>query len=86
MPAFTGFQFDRKKFFDEFKAQFGQIPHDKQYAVDGLNRLLTGFETYYGWWDDPRRIANAFAQVGWESAFSYRPVVEAYRSFAKRAG
>jgi hypothetical protein len=78
MPAFTGFKFDRARFFQEFRTQFGAIPADKQYVVIGLERLLAGFETYYGWWDDLRQIANAFAQVGWETAFSYTPVVEAY--------
>lgn len=78
MPAFTGFRFDRARFFQEFRTQFGPIPADRQYVVTGLERLLAGFETYYGWWDDLRQIANAFAQVGWESAFSYTPVVEAY--------
>lgn len=78
MPEFKGFRFDRDLFFEQFRAQFGPIPVHKPYVVDGLNRLLTGFETYYGWWDDLRQIANALAQVGWETAFSYTPVVEAY--------
>ncbi len=69
-------KFDRGIFFEQYRRHFGEIR--EQYQVDGLNRLLTGFETYYGWWDDVRQIANAFAQVGWETAWSYNPVEEGY--------
>lgn len=78
MPDLKGFKFDRQVFFENFRREFGAIPADKQYVIDGLNRLLTGFETYYGWWDDLRQISNAFAQVGWETAWSYTPVSEGY--------
>ena len=69
-------RFDRDVFFEKYRLLFGTPQH--QYQVDGINRLLTGFETYYGWWDDIRQIANAFAQVRWETAGSFTPVVEAY--------
>lgn len=69
-------RFDRQIFFEKYRLHFGPLQH--QYQVDGLNRLLTGFETYHGWWDNIRQIANALAQVGWETAHSYNPVEEAY--------
>lgn len=69
-------KFDRDLFFENYRKQFGQITH--QYQVDGLRRLLSGFETYYGWWDDLRQIANSFAQIGHETGHSFTPVCEAY--------
>jgi hypothetical protein len=71
-------RFDRIIFFEQYRRHFGAIPAGKQYVVEGLERLLTGFETYWGWWDDLRQIANALAQVGWETAWSYTPVEEGY--------
>ncbi len=71
-------RFDRQIFFDQYRRHFGAIPAGKQYVVDGLDRLLTGFETYWGWWDDLRQIANALAQVKWETNHSCTPVVEGY--------
>jgi len=71
-------RFDHKRFFEGYRREFGPIPDGKQYIVQGLEGLLTRFETYYGWWDDLDQIANALAQVGRESAYSYQPVAEAY--------
>lgn len=68
-------KFDRKKFFDKYKLEFGEL---NDYQVAGLERLLWGYETYYGWWDSIPQIANSFAQVGHETAHSFNPVVEGY--------
>lgn len=67
-------KFDRAKFFAAYR-QYGQI---NQTQVEGLERLLWGVETYYGWWDDIDQIANAFAQIGHETAHSFHPCVEGY--------
>lgn len=69
-------RFDRQIFFEQYRRLFGPI--NDQYVVDGLNRLVTGFETYHGWWDDIRQISNALAQVRWETNQSYTPVEEGY--------
>lgn len=68
-------RFERKSFFDSYRRQFGGAT---QIQVDGLNRLLWGFETYYGWWDFLPQIANALAQIKHETAHSFHPVVEGY--------
>lgn len=68
-------KFDRKLFFGNYKKEFGGAT---QIQVDGLNRLLWGFETYYGWWDFLPQIANALAQIKHETAHSFHPVVEGY--------
>lgn len=68
-------KFDRSIFFDKAKEQFGAF---NQGQVNGLERLLWGFETYFGWWDMLEQIANALTQVGHETAHSYNPVVEGY--------
>lgn len=69
-------RFDRQIFFEQYRRHFGAIK--RPYVVTGLERLLGGFEAYHGWWDDLQQIANAFAQVGIETAWSFTPVVEGY--------
>lgn len=68
-------KFNRKLFFDEYRERF-KAPTPAQVA--GIERLLTGFETYNGWWDNVDQIANAFAQVKHETNESFMPVVEGY--------
>lgn len=68
-------QFDRKIFFQEYRRLFGGL---EQAQVDGLNRLLWGYETYYGWWNFIPQIANSLSQVKHETAHSFMPVVEGY--------
>jgi hypothetical protein len=68
-------KFNRHKFFEAYRKEFGNLD---QYQVSGLERLLRGFETYHGWWDNLSQIANALAQVKHETAHSFNPVVEGY--------
>ena len=68
-------KFDRKLFFSNYRKEFGGAT---QIQVDGLNRLLWGFETYYGWWDFIPQMGNALAQIKHETANSFHPVVEGY--------
>ena len=39
-------KFDRSKFFEDYRQQFRAL---NQTQVEGLERLLWGVETYYGW-------------------------------------
>lgn len=68
-------KFDRKKFFAAYNRSFGELT---LYQVQGLNRLLRLYETYWGWWDNIDQIGNSLAQVKHESAHSFNPVVEGY--------
>ncbi len=68
-------RFDRETFFHEYRIQFGKL---RVHQVKGLNSLLSNFEKYYGWWSKISYIANAFAQIGWETNDSYLPVAEGY--------
>lgn len=68
-------RFDRKQFFDGYKAKIGNLT---QTQVDGLNSLLSNYEKYSGWWDDIDQIGNSLSQVGHESAHSFQPVVEGF--------
>lgn len=68
-------RFDRAKFFDAYRQQFGSL---NQTQVEGLERLLWGVETYNGWWDNIDQTANAFAQIKGETAHSFHPCVEAF--------
>lgn len=67
--------FNRQKFWNRYREEFGSVtPVQKP----GIERLLTGFETYYGWWNSVYKIANALAQVKLETANSFMPVQEGY--------
>lgn len=68
-------KFNPKTFFNLFRQKFGSLTQEQ---VSGLNRLLWGFETYYGWWDNLSQIANALAQIKHETAHSFQPVEEGY--------
>jgi hypothetical protein len=74
-PANLFMKFDRDKFVHRYRQEFGSLT---QIQWDGLQRLLWGYETYYGWWDSIPQIANSLAQVGHETAHSFQPVVEGY--------
>lgn len=69
------FRFDRQIFFEQYRRRFGSLNTDQ---VRGLERLLKGYETYYGWWDSLPQIANSLSQVKHETAHSFLPVVEGY--------
>lgn len=68
-------KFDRSKFFAGYRQEFKSLD---QTQVEGLERLLWGVETYYGWWDNIDQIANAFCQIKHETAHSFHPCVEGY--------
>lgn len=71
-------KFNRKKFWDNYKIQFGAIGEKEQGIVPGIEFLLKGFETYHGWWADVRHIAYALATTKYETAHTFHPVREAY--------
>jgi len=68
-------QFDRQRFFEGYRLQFGRVSPEQTH---GLERLLEGYETYYGWWDFIPQIANSLSQIKHETAHSFMPVVECY--------
>lgn len=68
-------RFERKKFFDSVKKDFGRL---SQAQVDGLEFLVTSFENDPKW-KDVRHIAYALATVKHETADTYKPIKE-YRS------
>lgn len=68
-------QFDRQRFYEQYRRRFGKLNDDQ---VRGIERLLTGYERYYGWWNFLPQIANSLAQVKHETAHSFLPVVEGY--------
>jgi len=68
-------KFNREIFYAEYKKQFGAL---SPLQVKGLNRLLNGYETYYGWWDNLWQIASSLAQIKHETAHTFNPVVEAF--------
>lgn len=67
--------FNRDIFFSEYRKRFGKLT---EIQAKGLERLLTGYERYYGWWDNLDQIANSLAQIKLETAHSFHPVVEGY--------
>lgn len=68
-------KFDRKKFFDGFRAEIDETIEQEQ--VDGLEFLLTKMEAD-PFWKDLRQIAYALATAGHETAWSFQPVEEGY--------
>lgn len=68
--------FDRKKFFTGFKANFDHTLDQGQ--VDGIEFLLSQFESDLLWTTDPRNIAYALATIYHETAGSMQPVEEGY--------
>lgn len=69
-------RFDRKRFFDGFKANFDDTIDQEQ--VDGIEFLLAGFENNAAWAADIRHIAYALATIYHETAGSMQPVEEGY--------
>ncbi len=68
-------KFSHKKFFDGFKQDFDSSLDQDQ--VDGIEFLLTSFETN-PLWKDIRCIAYALATIYHETATSMQPVEEGY--------
>lgn len=68
-------KFNRKKFFDGFKADFDDTLDQGQ--VTGIEFLLASFEAE-PLWSDVRHIAYALATTYHETAGSMRPVEEGY--------
>lgn len=68
-------KFNRKKFFDGFKANIDSSLEQEQ--VNGLEFLLSKMEDD-PLWRDVRHIAYAFATTGHETAWSFQPVEEGY--------
>lgn len=67
--------FNRAKFFVDFKKAFD--PELEQGQVDGINFLLSQFESFLNW-TDLRHVAYAFATIYHETAGTFQPVIEAY--------
>ena len=70
------FTFNRKKFFDAYRARFGALTQD---LVDALEFLLGQIEqdTRFGTNDfDRRRIAYCLATFKWETAHTMKPIDE----------
>ena len=65
--------FDRKTFFDGFKKAFD--PTLEQSQVDGLNFLLSKFESDPAW-DDIRDVAYSLATIYHETAATFQPIEE----------
>lgn len=63
---------DRKRFFDGYRAEFGQLTQAK---VDGLNTLLEFVESDAGW-NDLRQLAYFFATIKHEAADTWEPIEE----------
>ncbi len=63
--------FDRAVFFHQYRLLFGPLSTDQ---VRGLERLLWGYETYDGWWDQIPQIANSLSQIGHETAHTLADV------------
>jgi putative chitinase len=66
-------RFDRKTFFDAYKANFDDVLDQSQ--VDGIEFLLTRFEED-STWKDVRHIAYALSTVYHETAFTMQPITE----------
>lgn len=66
-------KFDHGKFFDGYKAKLD--PSLTQDQVDGLEFLLSAFESTSSW-KDLRHIAYAFATVKHETADTFQPITE----------
>ncbi|MBV9209367.1 MAG: hypothetical protein JOZ52_01990 [Acidobacteria bacterium] len=70
------FTFDRKKFFDGYRARFGTLTQD---LVDALEVLLSQIEKdsrFAGTDTDRRRLAYCLATFKWETAHTMRPISE----------
>lgn len=68
-------KFNRKTFFAGYRKRFGALKQDQ---VDGLEFLLTAFETD-ATWKDVRHIAYALATIKHETANTFKPIKE-YRA------
>ena len=66
-------KFDRNKFFDGFRDMFDSTIEQEQ--VDGIESLLTGFETEPRW-KDIRQIAYALGTIYHETAATMQPITE----------
>lgn len=64
--------FNREKFFDAYRLNFGALT---QQQVDGINTLLSAFEVTPVW-NDLRHIAYAFATIKHETAHTFQPITE----------
>jgi len=64
-------RFDRKKFFDGYRAQFGGL---KQSQVEGLERLLGFIEADN--WQDIRHVVYLLATIKHECADQWQPINE----------
>ncbi|HEX5725977.1 MAG TPA: glycoside hydrolase family 19 protein [Longimicrobiaceae bacterium] len=75
-------KFDRDKFFDAYRAQFGAI---KQSQVDGLDALLSAVEADPEV-EDIRWLAYMFATVKHECADTWRPIEEYGKGKGRKYG
>lgn len=70
------FTFDRKKFFDAYRARFGPVTQD---LVDALEFLLSQIEQdkrFAGTETDRRQLAYCLATFKWETAHTLKPIDE----------
>jgi hypothetical protein len=67
-----GLQFNRKKFFDGYRAAFGKVPSN---AVAPLEFLLGRFEQNPTW-KNANQVAYALATIKHETAGTYLPITE----------
>lgn len=65
-------RFDRTKFFEGYRREFGRL---NQSQVDAIEFLLDAFEAD-STWSDIRHIAYAFATIKHETAHTFEPVTE----------
>lgn len=65
-------KFDRKKFFDNYRKDFGSL---NQSVVDAIEFLLSGFETTPEW-NDIHTIAYALSTIFHETAHTFLPITE----------
>lgn len=73
---------DRKKFYAEYKNQFGALSQEQ---VDALNLLLKAVDTHDSN-TDVRHLAYIFATVMHETARTYKPLKEYGRGRGRRYG
>jgi putative chitinase len=64
--------FDRKRFFDNYRKEFGSL---NQSVVDALEFLLNGFETTPEW-KDINEISYALSTIKHETAHTFLPITE----------
>ena len=70
------FTFDRKKFFDGYRARFGTLTQD---LVDAIEFLLSQIEQdnrFTGTETDRRKLAYCLATFKWETAHTMKPIDE----------